>query len=80
MTGMPRKRASKNYTIQPFQIGSDQTEIDLLSINFRADNLAAVQAQTMIYASNDAFVEDIHSLKLMRNNAEVWRWLKGDSC
>jgi hypothetical protein len=37
---MPRKRTSKTYTIQPFQIGPDQREIDLLVINFRADNLA----------------------------------------
>jgi hypothetical protein len=75
---MARKRTSKNYTIQPFQLGSDQREIDLLMINFRAENLASAQAQTMIYATNAAFVEDIHGLKLMRNGAEVWRWIKGE--
>ena len=32
----------------------------------------------MIYATNAAFVEDIHGLKLMRNGAEVWRWIKGE--
>jgi hypothetical protein len=33
----------------------------------------------MIYATNAALVEDIHGLKLMRNGAEVWRWVKGKS-
>jgi hypothetical protein len=70
---MARKRTSKSYTIQPFQIRSDQSEIDLLMINFRADNLTSAQAQAMINARNNAFMEDIHGLN---NNAEVWRWLK----
>jgi hypothetical protein len=39
--------------------------------------LASAQAQAMIYVRNGAFVEDIHGLKLLRNSAEVWRWLKG---
>jgi hypothetical protein len=42
---MSRKRASKNYTIQLFRIGPDGVEIDLLAINFRAESLAAAQAQ-----------------------------------
>ena len=42
---MSRKRASKNYTIQQFRIGPDGVEIDLLAINFRAESLAAAQAQ-----------------------------------
>jgi hypothetical protein len=73
---MARKPTGKNYTIQPFRMGSDQREIDLLTINFLAEDLASARAQTMIYASNAAFVEDIHGLKLMRNSAEVWRWVK----
>jgi hypothetical protein len=75
---MPLKRTSKNYTIQPFRIEPDQSEVDLLMINFRADNLASAEAQAMIYVRNGAFVEDIHGLKLLRNSVEVWRWLKGD--
>lgn len=75
---MARKRTSKSYTIQSFRIGLDRTEIDLLMINFRADNLASAQAQAMTYAKTAAFVEDIHGLKLLRNNAEVWRWLKAE--
>jgi hypothetical protein len=77
-TGMARKPTSKNYTIQPFRMGPDQREIDLLTINFLAEDLASARTQTMIYASNAAFVEDIHGLKLMRNSAEVWRWVKGE--
>ena len=75
---MARRRTSGSYTIRPFQVGSDQSEIDLLTINFSADNLAAAQAQAMIYVSNGAFAEDIDGLKLLRNGAEVWRWRKGD--
>jgi len=75
---MARKPASRNYTIQPFRMGSDQREIDLLTINFRAEDIASARAQTMVYATNAAFVEDIHGLKLMRNSAEVWRWVKGE--
>jgi hypothetical protein len=75
---MARKRTSKNYTIQPFKVGLDQSEIDLLMINFCADNLASAQAEAMIYVRNGAFDEDIDGLKLLRNGAEVWRWLKGD--
>jgi hypothetical protein len=30
----------------------------------------------MIYAKNVAFMKDIHGLKLLRNGAEVWRWLR----
>jgi hypothetical protein len=56
---MVRKRTSKSYTIQPFLIGPDQSETDLLMINFRADNLASAQARAMIYVRNGAFVEDI---------------------
>jgi hypothetical protein len=56
---MARKRTSKNYTITPFRVDSDQSEIDLLIINFRADNLASAQAQAMIYARNDAFMKDV---------------------
>jgi hypothetical protein len=73
---MPRKRT--NYTIQPFQIGPDEREIDLLMINFRADNLASAQAQAMIYLRNDTFVKGIDGAKLLRNAAEVWRWRKGE--
>ena len=75
---MARKRASKHYTIQPFQVGRDQREVDLLTINFRADNLASAQVQTMIYANNPAFVDGIDGLKLMRDSAEVWRLVKGE--
>jgi hypothetical protein len=73
---MARKPTSKNYTIQPFRMGSDHREIDLLTINFLAEDLTSARAQTMIYATNAAFVEDIHGLKLTRNSAEVWRWVK----
>jgi hypothetical protein len=75
---MPRKRTSKNYTIQPFQIGPDEHEIDLLTINFCADNRASAQAQAMIYLRNDTFVNGIDGAKLLRNAAEVWRWRKGE--
>jgi hypothetical protein len=75
---MPRKRTSNNYTIQPFQIGPDQREIDLLTINFRADSLASAQAQAMIYLRNDTFVKGIDGAKLLRNAAEVWRWRNGE--
>jgi hypothetical protein len=75
---MARKRISKSYTIQPFRIGSDRSEIDLLMINFSAENLTSAQAQTMIYARNDAFMQDVDGLKLLRNSAEVWRWLKAE--
>ena len=36
---MARRRTSGSYTIRPFQVGSDQSEIDLLMINFQADSL-----------------------------------------
>jgi hypothetical protein len=71
---MARTCTSRNYAIQPFKIGSDQSEIELLKMNFRADNLAFAQAQAMIYLRNGAF--SIDGLKLLRNGAEVWRWLK----
>ena len=51
---MAGRRATRSYTIQPFQVGSDQSEIDLLIINFLADSLAAAEAQAMIYVSNGA--------------------------
>ena len=73
---MPRKRTSKNYAIQPFRIGPDRIEIDLLAINFRAENLAGAQERSMIYAENSEFMKAFDGLKLLRNNAEVWRWLK----
>jgi hypothetical protein len=73
---MALKPTSKNYTIQPFRMGPDKREIDLLMINFLAEDLASARAQTMIYATDAAFVEDIHGLKLLRNSAEVWRWVK----
>jgi hypothetical protein len=75
---MARKRANNNYTIQPFQLGSDQNEAGILYINFRAENFAAAKAQAMIYVANEAFVQGIHGIKLLRNSAEVWRWSKGD--
>jgi hypothetical protein len=75
---MLRKRANNSYTIQPFQLGADQNEVNLLYINFRADNLAAAKAQAAVYARDGSFLEDIHGLKLMRNIAEIWRWSKGD--
>jgi hypothetical protein len=75
---MTRRRITKNYTIQPFQIGPDQSEIDLLMINFQAENLSAAQARAMLYATDDNFMTDIDGLRLIRNNAEVWRWHKGD--
>ena len=75
---MAGRRATRSYTIQPFQVGSDQSEIDLLIINFLADSLAAAEAQAMIYVSNGAFGEDIDGLKLLHNDVEVWRWLKGE--
>jgi hypothetical protein len=70
-------QASKSYTVQPFRIGPDQDEIGLLYLNFRAENLAAAQAQAMIVLRNEAFVRDIDGAKLLRNSAEVWRWSKG---
>jgi hypothetical protein len=77
---MARKRTStsRSYTIQPFRIGADQTEIGILYLNFRADNLASAQDRALIYLKNQAFAEDIDGAKLLRNNAEVWRWSKGD--
>jgi len=30
----------------------------------------------MVYATDKAFLGDIHDLKLLRNSAEVWRWSK----
>jgi hypothetical protein len=30
----------------------------------------------MIHARNAEVMKDIHGLKLLRNNAEVWRWHK----
>jgi len=76
---MTRRRITKNYTIQPFQIGPDQSEIDLLMINFQAENMSSAQARAMSYAMDARFMSDIDGLKLIRNNAEVWRWSKGDS-
>jgi hypothetical protein len=76
---MTRRRITKNYTIQPFQIRPDQSEIDLLMINFQAENLSSAQAHAMVYATDDSFMRDIHGLKLIRNNAEVWRWHKGQA-
>jgi ActR/RegA family two-component response regulator len=76
---MTRRRITKNYTIQPFQIGPDQREIDVLMINFQAENLSAAQARAMRYAMDDSFMNDIHGLKLIRNNAEIWRWQKGQA-
>jgi hypothetical protein len=75
---MARKRTStsRSYTIQPFRIGADQTEIGILYLNFRADNLASAQDRALIYLKNQAFAEDIDGAKLLRNNAEVWRWSK----
>jgi hypothetical protein len=73
---MPRMRTSTNFTIQPFQIGPDQREIDILMINFRADNLASAQAHAMLYLKDDTFVRDIDGAKLLRNATEVWRWSK----
>jgi hypothetical protein len=75
---MARKRADNSYTIQPFQLGTDQNETDILYINFCADNLAAAKAQAAVYARNGSFLENIHGLKLLRSSAEVWRWSKGD--
>jgi hypothetical protein len=75
---MTRRRISKNYTIQPFKLGPDQSEIELLMINFQAENLSSAQARAMRYAMDDSFMRDIHGLKLLRNNAEVWRWSRGD--
>ena len=69
---------TKNYTIQPFQIGPDRSEIGLLTINFQAENLSSAQSRAMLYATDVSFMSDIHGLKLIRNNAEVWRWQKGD--
>jgi hypothetical protein len=76
---MSRRRITKNYTIQAFQIGPDQSEIDLLMINFQAENLSTAQARAMSYAMDDSFMSDIHGVKLIRNNAESWRWQKGQS-
>jgi hypothetical protein len=45
---MARQPTGKNYTIQPFRMASDQREIDLLTINFLAEDLASARAQTMI--------------------------------
>jgi hypothetical protein len=73
---MARARTSTSYTVQPFRIGPDQHEISLLYLNFQAENLAAAQAQAMIYLKNEAFVRDIDGAKLLRNSAEVWRWSK----
>jgi hypothetical protein len=75
---MTRRRITRNYTIQPFQIGPDQSEIDLLMINFQAENLSSAQARVMLYATDSSFMRDIDGLKLVRNNAEIWRWSKGD--
>jgi hypothetical protein len=75
---MPRKRASKNCTIRPFQIGPDEREIDLLMINFRADNLASAQAQAMTYFRNDTFVKGIDGAKFVRN-AGVPGWKRDGS-
>ena len=61
---MARTRTNWNYEIQPFKIGSDQSEINLLTIIFRADNLALAQAQAIIYLKNGAFDESIDGLKL----------------
>ena len=52
---MAPTRMSRSYAIQPFKVGSDQSEIDLLTINFSADNLAAAQAQAMIHVSNGGY-------------------------
>jgi hypothetical protein len=70
---MPRKSTSTStsYTIQLFRIGSDQNEIGLLFINFRADNLASAQAQAMVYLKNHAFVEDIDGAKLLRRGVAL---------
>jgi len=76
---MSRRRITKNYTIQAFQIGPDQSEINLLMIKFQAENLSAAQARAVHYAMDDNFMTDIQGLKLLRNNAEVWRWLKGQA-
>jgi len=75
---MALKRASNSYTIQPFQRGADQNEVDILYINFRADDLVAAKVQAMVYAADKAFLGDIHDLRLLRNRAEVWRWSNGD--
>jgi hypothetical protein len=71
---MVPRRTSRNYTIEPFRMGPNQSEIGLLYLNFRAENLASAQAQAMNYLRNDAFVKDIDGVKLLRNAAEVWRW------
>jgi hypothetical protein len=74
---MAKNRTSRSYTVQPFRIGPDHNEVCLLYLNFRAENLAAAQAEAMIYLKNEAFVKDIDGAKLLRNSAEVWRWSKG---
>ena len=76
---MTQARTSKSYTVQPFRIGPDQDEIGLLYLNFRAENLAAAQAQAMIFLKNEAFVRDIDGAKLLRNSTEVWRWSKAQN-
>jgi hypothetical protein len=51
---MAKNRTSRSYTVQPFRIGPDHNEVGLLYLNFRAENLAAAQAQAMIYLRNEA--------------------------
>jgi hypothetical protein len=41
-------------------------------INFSADNLASAIPHDMIHARNAEVVKDIHGLRLLRNDAEVW--------
>jgi hypothetical protein len=48
-------------------------------INFQAENLSSAQARAVRYAMDDNFTTDMQGLKLLRNNAEVWRWHKGQA-
>jgi hypothetical protein len=59
---MPRKRTSTSYRLKAF---SDGNETGDLHINFRADNLAAAQAEVAIYLRNDKFLEGILDVTLV---------------
>ncbi len=75
---MPRKRSNTSYTLQALPAGLVVAETDALYINFRAESLVAAKAQAMIYLRNEAFLKGIRGVKLLRNNAEVWLWHKGE--
>jgi hypothetical protein len=74
---MRHKRITKNYTIQPFQIGPDQSEIDLLMINFRAQNLASAQAHASPWPAPRSFRSAIENGP---SSWQSWGRSQGGTC